>query len=76
MRSLTYRTYRTIYRTIRSYYIADLLHIDNKVILYSTGNYIQYPGRNHSRKEYRKNVPMCRTELLILRYTAEINVTM
>ena len=47
----------------------ELLHIewmDNKVLLYSTGNYIQYPGINHNGKEYRKNVHMCRTELLIL----------
>ena len=26
----------------------------NKVLLYSTGNYIQYPGINHHRKEYEK----------------------
>ena len=34
-----------------------LLHIEwinNKVLLYSTGNYIQYPGVNHNGKEYRK----------------------
>ena len=32
-----------------------VLHIermDNKVLLYSTGNYIQCPGRNHNGKEY------------------------
>ena len=31
-----------------------LLHIewtDNKVLVYSTGNYIQCPGINHNRKE-------------------------
>ena len=28
--------------------------IDNKVLLYSTGNYIQYPGINHNGKEYEK----------------------
>ena len=27
--------------------------INNKVLLYSTGNYIQYPVINHSGKEYR-----------------------
>ena len=34
-----------------------LLHIEwinNKVLLYSTGNYIQYPVRNHNGKEYEK----------------------
>ena len=28
--------------------------INNKVLLYSTGNYIQYPMINHNRKEYLK----------------------
>ena len=28
--------------------------INNKVLLYSTGNYIQYPVINHSGKEYEK----------------------
>ena len=34
-----------------------LLHlewINNKVLMYSTGNYIQYPVINHNGKEYRK----------------------
>ena len=34
-----------------------LLHIewmDNKVLLHSTGNYIQCPGINHNGKEYKK----------------------
>ena len=34
-----------------------LLHtgwINNKVLLYSTGKYIQYPGINHTGKEYEK----------------------
>ena len=26
--------------------------INNKVLLYSTGNYIQYPMTNHNGKEY------------------------
>ena len=26
--------------------------ISNKVLLYSTGNYVQYSGTNHNRKEY------------------------
>ena len=28
--------------------------VNNKVLLYSTGNYIQYPMMNHNRKEYVK----------------------
>ena len=28
--------------------------INNKVLLYSTGNYIQYPVINHNTKEYEK----------------------
>ena len=28
--------------------------INNKVLLYSTGNFIQYPVINHNRKEYEK----------------------
>ena len=28
--------------------------INNKVLLYSTGSYIQYPGINHNGKEYEK----------------------
>ena len=28
--------------------------IKNKVLLYSTGNYIQYPVINHNGKEYEK----------------------
>ena len=34
-----------------------LLHIEwinNKVLLYNTGNYIQYPGINHNGKEYKR----------------------
>ena len=44
-----------------------LLHLEwtnNKVLLYSTGNYIQSPGINHNGKEYKKNVYMCVTESL------------
>ena len=39
-----------------------LLHlewINNKVLLYSTGNYIQYPVINHNGKEYEKRMHMC-----------------
>ena len=28
--------------------------MNNKVLLHSTGNYIQYPEINHNGKEYRK----------------------
>ena len=28
--------------------------INNKILLYSTGNYIQYPVINHNGKEYKK----------------------
>ena len=30
--------------------------INNKVLLYSTGNYIQYPVKNHKEKNTKKNV--------------------
>ena len=30
--------------------------INNKVLLYSTENYIQYPMINHNGKEYLKNI--------------------
>ena len=33
--------------------------IDNKVLLYSTGNYIQYPGIKNNGKEYRKRMCIC-----------------
>ena len=38
--------------------------INNKVLLYSTGNYIQYPVINHNGKEYEKEIYICITELL------------
>ena len=47
-----------------------LLHlewINNKVLLYSTGNYIQSPGINHRGKEYeKKNVYMCKNYTYLL----------
>ena len=48
--------------------------INNKVLLYSTGNYIQYPVINNNGKEYKKNVYMYITESLCC--TAEINTTL
>ena len=44
---------------------------NNKVLLYSTGNYIQYPVIKHNGKEYKKEyIYICITESLC--YTAEI----
>ena len=37
------------------------------------GNYIQYPVMNHNRKEYKKNVYICKTESLCC--TVEISTT-
>ena len=45
--------------------------INNKVLLYSTGNYIQYPVINHNGKEYEKEYI---TESLCC--TPEINTTL
>ena len=40
--------------------------INNKVLLYSTGNYIQYPVINHNGKEYKKkNVYKVETSLKV-----------
>ena len=55
-----------------------LLHIEwinNKVLLYSAENYIQYPMINHNGKEYRKEyIYICTTESLCC--TAVINTTL
>ena len=55
-----------------------LLYIEwtnNKVLLYSTENYIQYPMINHNGKEYlKKNVYLCIAESLCC--TAEIYTTL
>ena len=49
--------------------------INNKVLLYSTGSYIQYPVINHNGKEYKKkNVCMWITESLCC--AAEIATTL
>ena len=50
--------------------------INNKVLLYSTGNFIQYPLINHNGKEYLKRmyVYTCITDSLYC--TAEINKTL
>ena len=47
----------------------------NKVLLYSTENYIQYPMINQNGKEYeKKNANICITESLCC--TAEMNTTL
>ena len=49
-----------------------IVWINNKVLLYSTGNYIQYPAINHNGKEYEKEcIYTCITESLCC--TSEIN---
>ena len=57
---------------------ANLLHlewINNRVLMYSTGNYIQYRVINHMEKNIKKkNVSMCITESLCC--TAEIDTAL
>ena len=43
--------------TIKMYETQTIIYVkwlNNKVLLYSTGNYIQYPILNHNGKEYEK----------------------
>ena len=40
--------------------------INNKVLSYSTGNYIQYPVINHNGKEYENNTSLLITILIII----------
>ena len=47
--------------------------VNNKVLLYSTGNYIQYPVIIHNGNEYKKEC-ICITESLCC--TAELNTTL
>ena len=54
-----------------------LLHIEwinNKVLLYSPENCIQYPMINHNEKNIKKIIYICITESLFC--TAEINTTL
>ena len=45
-----------------------LLWINNKVLLYSTGNYIQFPMINHNGNEYKKEcMCMCNRITLLFR---------
>ena len=46
----------------------------NKVLLYSTGNYIHYPVINQMEKNMKKNMYICITKSLCC--TAEINTTL
>jgi len=50
--------------------------INNKVLLYNTGNYIQLPVINHNGKEYEKewNMYICIPESLCC--TAEMNTAL
>ena len=56
---------------VSRYKLVDIGWINKKVLLYSTGNYIQYSVINHSGKEYEKEYI---TESI--RYRAEINATL
>ena len=50
----------------------NYIWINNKVLLYSTGNYIQYPVINYNGKEHEKQyIHLCITESLC--YIAESN---
>ena len=49
--------------------------INNKVLLYTTGNYVQYPVIKHNGKEYEKEcICICITESLCC--TVGINTTL
>ena len=50
-----------------------IYRMGKQVLLYSTGNYIQYPMINHNAKEYEKRIYLCITESLCC--TAEIKHT-
>ena len=43
-----------IYIYVYPFYIYYIEWINNKILLYSTGNYIQYPVININGKEYEK----------------------
>ena len=47
---------------------------NNRVLLYITENYIQYPMINHNGKEYKKRMYICITESLCC--TAEMNTAL
>jgi len=39
--------------------LSNIEWTNNKVLLYSTGNYIQNPMINHTGKEYKKRMSIC-----------------
>ena len=41
---------------ISRYKLVYIQQIHNKVLLYGTGNYIQYPLMNHMEKNMKKNI--------------------
>ena len=41
---------------ISRYELLYLKEINNKALLHSTGNYIQYPVINYNEKEYEKDI--------------------
>ena len=47
--------------------------INNKVLLYRTGNYIQHPMINYNGKDMKKNICICITESL---YCTEIYIAL
>ena len=59
---------------VSRYKLSSIEWINSKVILHSTGNYIQYPVINHNGKEEAEKVYICITESLCC--TAEINTTL
>ena len=62
---------------ISRYKLVYIGWINNKILLYSTGNYIQYPVINHNGKEHEKEyicIYIYITESLCC--TAEINTTL
>ena len=68
--SLPQRTVR-LYTTSRSSVSCTLSYVEwinNKALLYSTGNYIQYPVMNHNGKEYEKEC-ICKYHWLTLLYS-------
>ena len=50
--------------------------IKNKVLLYSTGNYIRYVGINHNGKKYKKRMYVCVYKTESLCCIEEINTTL
>ena len=47
--------------------------MNNRIVLYSPENYIQYPRINHNGREYKNNVYICITEITLLYSSNEHN---